>query len=52
MSETIEVARTYLRPDKKLPTVWCGGCGLGIIMSAMLRAIANIDVAKNKVAVV
>ena len=52
MSEAIEVARTYLRPGKKLPTVWCGGCGLGIIMSAMLRAIAAIGVAKNKVAVV
>ncbi|HYW68766.1 MAG TPA: 2-oxoacid:ferredoxin oxidoreductase subunit beta [bacterium] len=52
MSEAIKVARTYLRPDKKLPTVWCGGCGLGIIMSAMLRAIANVGVDKNKVAVV
>jgi 2-oxoglutarate ferredoxin oxidoreductase subunit beta len=52
MSEAIEVARTYLRADKKLPTVWCGGCGLGITMSAMLRAIAALGLDKNKVAVV
>jgi 2-oxoglutarate ferredoxin oxidoreductase subunit beta len=52
MSEAIELARTYLRSDKKLPTVWCGGCGLGIIMSAMVRAVANLGVSKNKVAVV
>jgi 2-oxoglutarate ferredoxin oxidoreductase subunit beta len=52
MSKTIETARTYLRPDKKLPTVWCGGCGLGIIMSAMVRAIAKLELQKNKVAVV
>jgi len=52
MSEIIETSRTYLRPDKKLPTVWCGGCGLGIVMSAMIRAIAKLGLDKNKVAVV
>ncbi len=52
MSEAIEVARTYLRPEKRLPTVWCGGCGLGIVMSALIRAIATIGAEKNDVAVV
>jgi 2-oxoglutarate ferredoxin oxidoreductase subunit beta len=52
MSESIELARTYLRADKKLPTVWCGGCGLGIIMSAMIRAIIAVGAPKDKVAVV
>jgi 2-oxoglutarate/2-oxoacid ferredoxin oxidoreductase subunit beta len=52
MSESIETARTYLRHDKKLPTVWCGGCGLGIIMSAMIRAIVAAGAPRNKVAVV
>ena len=52
MSEIIENARTYLRPSKKLPTVWCAGCGLGIVMSAMIRAIARIGSRKNDVAVV
>ncbi len=52
MSQAIETARTYLRPSKKLPTVWCGGCGLGIVMSAMIRAIARVGCEKNDVAVV
>jgi 2-oxoglutarate ferredoxin oxidoreductase subunit beta len=52
MSRAIEEAREYLRPSKKLPTVWCAGCGLGIIMSAMIRAIARIGVEKNDVAVI
>jgi 2-oxoglutarate ferredoxin oxidoreductase subunit beta len=52
MSQAIEIARTYLRPTKKLPTVWCSGCGLGIVMSALIRAIAKIGIAKNDVAVV
>jgi 2-oxoglutarate ferredoxin oxidoreductase subunit beta len=52
MSRTIETARTYLRPHKKLPTVWCAGCGLGIVMSAMARTIARMGCEKNDVAVV
>lgn len=52
MSQAIEIARDYLKPQKKLPTVWCGGCGLGIIMSAMLRAISRLGIDKNKVAAV
>jgi len=52
MSREIETAREYLRPAKKLPTVWCPGCGLGIIMSAMVRAIHRLGFEKNDVAVV
>lgn len=52
MSKIIEGAREYLRPSKKLPTVWCAGCGLGIVMGAMIRAIARIGADKNDVAVV
>jgi 2-oxoglutarate ferredoxin oxidoreductase subunit beta len=52
MSQIIETARTYLRPTKKLPTVWCGGCGLGIVMSAMIRAVSRIGCEKNDVVVV
>jgi len=52
MSESIEIARTYLKPQKKLPTVWCPGCGLGIVMSAFLRAISRHTPNKNDVTVV
>lgn len=52
MSEIVETTRTYLRPNKKLPTVWCAGCGLGIVTSALIRAIVRIGASKNDVAVV
>ncbi len=42
----------YLRTDKKFPPIWCPGCGHGIVMGAMLRAIDSIGLDKNKVAVV
>lgn len=42
----------YLRTDKKFPPIWCPGCGHGIIMGSMLRAIDSIGLDKNKVAVV
>ncbi len=52
MSQAIETARTYLKPHKKLPTVWCGGCGLGVIMSSLLRVISKMELPKNDVATV
>jgi 2-oxoglutarate ferredoxin oxidoreductase subunit beta len=52
MSHMMEISREYLRPSKKLPTVWCAGCGLGIIMSAMIRAIVRVELPKDDVAVV
>lgn len=42
----------YLRAEKKFPLIWCAGCGNGIIMGAMLRAIHNLKLEKDKVAVV
>lgn len=52
MSRAIEEARSYLRPTKKFPTVWCAGCGLGIVQSALVRAISRLGVEKNDIAVV
>jgi len=42
----------YLRHDKKFPGVWCAGCGIGIVMGALVRAIAELGLDKNRVAVV
>ncbi len=41
----------YLRPNK-LPHIWCPGCGHGIVLKAMLRAIHNAGLQKENVAVV
>ncbi|MCP5465354.1 MAG: 2-oxoacid:ferredoxin oxidoreductase subunit beta [Thermotogae bacterium] len=41
----------YLRKDR-LPHVWCPGCGNGIIMKSFVEAALNLNLDKNKVAVV
>ncbi len=43
--------RDYLRKDR-MPTVWCPGCGNGIVLSSILRAIKEADLRKKEVAVI
>ncbi|MEE8576120.1 MAG: 2-oxoacid:ferredoxin oxidoreductase subunit beta [candidate division Zixibacteria bacterium] len=42
----------YLRPGKKFPTVWCPGCGHGIVMNALIRAIDNLGLDRDQVVLV
>ncbi len=42
----------FLRTDKKFPPIWCSGCGNGIVLGSMLRAIDSLGLEKNKIAVV
>jgi len=42
----------YLRPKKKFPNVWCAGCGNGIVMGALIRAIDTLKYDKDEVVVV
>ncbi len=44
-------ALEYLRGNH-LPTVWCPGCGNGIVLKAMLEAIKNLGLQKDNIAVV
>ena len=41
----------YLRHDKKFPHVWCPGCGNGIVMGSILRAISDLKLSKDEVVV-
>jgi 2-oxoglutarate ferredoxin oxidoreductase subunit beta len=41
----------YLRIDK-FPHIWCEGCGDGIALKAILRAVDNLGWDKNKIAMV
>ncbi len=43
--------KKYLRIDK-FPHIWCTGCGCGIIMKAMIRAIDRAKIQKDDMAVV
>lgn len=42
----------YLRPKKKFPHVWCPGCGHGIVMGSIIRAVHDLQLDKNDIAMV
>ncbi len=42
---------SYLRSDK-MPTLWCSGCGDGLVMKGLIRAVAELAWPKDEVAVV
>jgi len=43
------IRHEYLRHNKKFPHVWCPGCGNGIVMAALLRAIYRMELSKDEV---
>jgi 2-oxoglutarate/2-oxoacid ferredoxin oxidoreductase subunit beta len=47
-----DVILSYLRPRKKFPSVWCAGCGNGVVMSAVIRAIDRLGLDRDKTAFV
>jgi 2-oxoglutarate ferredoxin oxidoreductase subunit beta len=47
-SETLQ----KLRKNKRFPTIWCSGCGIGIVMGALIRAIDHLGLDNDKVALV
>ncbi|MGA2503212.1 MAG: 2-oxoacid:ferredoxin oxidoreductase subunit beta [Anaerolineales bacterium] len=47
-SETLQ----KLSKKRKFPSIWCSGCGIGIVMGALLRAIDHLGLDKDQVALV
>ncbi len=52
MAEVTKLIHKYLRHDKKFPHVWCPGCGIGIMLGALIRAIDRIGFGKDEVVLV
>jgi len=52
MAEVTKLIHKYLRHDKKFPHVWCPGCGIGIMLGALIRAIDRIGFEKDEVVLV
>jgi 2-oxoglutarate ferredoxin oxidoreductase subunit beta len=44
-----DLRHNYLRHNKAFPHVWCPGCGNGIVMGALLRAIHRLELSKDEV---
>ena len=45
------VVHKYLRPKKAFPHVWCAGCGLGVVLGSLIRAIDRLQIPKDDIAV-
>lgn len=52
MAEVTKLIHKYLRHDKKFPHVWCPGCGIGIMLGALVRAIDKCGFEKDDVVLV
>jgi 2-oxoglutarate ferredoxin oxidoreductase subunit beta len=46
------VHERYLRHSKKFPNVWCAGCGIGIVLHAIIRAVDKLGIDKDDIAMV
>jgi len=52
MIEVTKLIHNYLRHDKKFPHVWCPGCGIGIMLGALIRAIDHRGYQKDEIVLV
>ena len=52
MAEVTSLIHKYLRHDKKFPHVWCPGCGNGILLGSLIRAIDAAGLGKNDIVLV
>ncbi len=52
MAEVTRLIHKYLRHDKKFPHVWCPGCGIGIMLGALIRGIDRTGYGKDEIVMV
>lgn len=49
---TSDLLYKYLRTDKKFPHLWCPGCGNGIVMGSLIRAVDKLGLDQDDVVVI
>ncbi len=52
MARKKHVIYKYLRTTKRFPSIWCPGCGVGIFLGALLRAIDKSNYSKDQIVLV
>lgn len=52
MKRTAPIFQDYLRPAKSFPSVWCPGCGNGIVLGCIIRAVQTLDLPRDKIAMI
>ncbi len=50
--EVTKLIHKYLRHDKKFPHVWCPGCGNGIVLGSLIRAIDRLGLRKDDIVLI
>ena len=51
-AQVTKLIHKYLRHDKKFPHVWCPGCGTGILLGSLIRAIDRTGYEKDEIVLV
>ena len=52
MRETTHIIHKYLRSSKRFPHIWCPGCGIGILLGALIRAIDRSGYSKDDIVLI
>ena len=52
MAEVTQLIHQYLRHNKKFPLVFCPGCGHGIVLGSLVRAVHALGLSKDEVVLV
>ena len=52
MKEDIHLIHRYLRSSKSFPHIWCPGCGIGIFLGALIRAIDHSGYGKDDIVLI
>jgi len=52
MAHVTKLIHKYLRHDKRFPHVWCPGCGNGILLGSLIRAIDRVGYEKDEIVLV
>ncbi|MCK4857566.1 MAG: 2-oxoacid:ferredoxin oxidoreductase subunit beta [candidate division Zixibacteria bacterium] len=52
MVQPSNITHAYLRPKKKFPNVWCAGCGIGVVLGSLVRAIDLLQLDRNLVTLI
>ena len=52
MTKTTHIIHKYLRSFKSFPHIWCAGCGNGIILGALIRAIDHSGYSKDDIVLI
>jgi 2-oxoglutarate ferredoxin oxidoreductase subunit beta len=49
MQNMTDLRHKYLRHHKKFPHVWCPGCGIGVVLGSLIRAVEKIGLQKDDI---